>query len=69
MFLFAAATPTSLSETPAASHLSAPANMGETTHIAPANVKMKEREILGMLEYRQEDDTKIIKTIIIGKTC
>ncbi|XP_033624983.1 unconventional myosin-Va-like isoform X2 [Asterias rubens] len=63
--LESSATPTSLSDTPAASHLSAPANIGDTTHIAPANVKMKEREILGMLEYRQEDDTKIIKSVII----
>ncbi|XP_022081867.1 unconventional myosin-Va-like isoform X3 [Acanthaster planci] len=63
--LESSATPTSLGETPAASHLSAPANISDTTHIGPANVRTKEREIQGMLDYRQEDDTKIIKTIII----
>lgn len=50
-------------------HLSGvPSEFSDTPESSHANVRVKEREeMMGMLEYKAEDEPKLLKMVIIGR--
>lgn len=37
--------------------------------IHPVNIPRREKDFQGMLEYKKEDELKLIKNLILGKDC
>lgn len=43
---------------------------GQTTDepVHPVNIPRREKDFQGMLEYKKEDELKLVKNLILGKT-